>query len=179
VELQKAIVERRSCKTYNHHTTADDSIIKEMIQLASYAPNHGMREPWRVIWIKKNRLAEFAALFADHAFKNDSDKKEKHIETLSQLSGVLIVVGKYDRRQKQFLEDVLAVGAYIQNLSLLFHESGIGSCIKTPGVLTVPGFNNALSIAADEMIYSLIYLTDADGSAPIKERKNTELLTEW
>ncbi|TDM12571.1 nitroreductase family protein [Macrococcus lamae] len=179
MELQEAIINRRSCKQYDQDTTVDDIIIEEAVTLAAYAPNHGLREPWRVIWIKKDRLAEFAAVFSDHAFKNDLEKKAKQIETISKLSGLLVVVGNYDRRQKQFLEDVLAIGAFMQNLSLVLHEAGVGSCIKTPGVLTAPGFNDTLSIAPDEMIYGFVYLTDMSDNMLTKQRKNLNLLTEW
>ncbi|KAA1042509.1 nitroreductase [Macrococcus equipercicus] len=179
MELKQAIINRRSYKKYDHDTTVSDTVIEEAVALAAYAPNHGMREPWRVIWIKKDRLAEFAALFADFAFKNEPEKKAKHIDTLTKLSGLLVIVGNYDRRQKQFLEDVLAVGAFLQTLSLVLHEAGVGSCIKTPGVITAPGLNDSLDIAADEMIYGFVYLTDTADEVPLKERNNSRLLTEW
>lgn len=175
MELTHAIKERRSIKQYED-TIVDDSMVKSAIELATYTPNHGMREPWRVIWVKKERLADFGQLFAEIAFKNNEEKYQSHIETVKKLAGVLVVVGKRDRRQKENLEDVLAIGGFMQTLSLALFENGVGSCIKTQPPYLNPKMNEALNIAGDEMIYGAIYLT-AQTEAPYKERKNEQLIT--
>lgn len=86
MELTQAIKERRSIKQYED-TIVDDSMVKSAIELATYTPNHGMREPWRVIWVKKERLAYFGQLFAEIAFKNNEEKYQSHIETVKKLAG--------------------------------------------------------------------------------------------
>lgn len=177
MDLLQAIQDRRSIKVYTEDTTVEDSVIIDVINHATYAPNHGMREPWRVIWIKKEQLQSYAELFAVHS-KMSEDKAQKHIETVTKLSGILLVVGKVDRRQRLFLEDVIAVGAFMQNISLLLHSENIGSCIKTPEVFRLPKFNDELGVALDEMIFGQIYLT-SNSNPPLKERKNINLIIEW
>ncbi|WP_158552753.1 nitroreductase [Macrococcoides caseolyticum] len=175
MELKQAIKERRSIKQYED-TTVDDSVVKASIELATYTPNHGMREPWRVVWVKKERLADFGQLFADIAFKNNEEKYQAHIETVKKLAGVLVIVGKRDRRQKENFEDLLAVGGFMQTLSLALFENGVGSCIKTQPPYLNPKMNDALNVRDDEIIYGVIYLT-AQTEAPHKERKKEHLIT--
>lgn len=177
MELKQAIKERRSIKQYED-TTVEDSLVTEAIELATYTPNHGMREPWRIIWVKKERLEAFGNLFADIAFKNDEEKHRTHVETAKKLAGVLVVVGKRDRRQKENLEDVLAIGGFMQTLSLALYENGIGSCIKTQPQFLKPKMNASLNIHGDEMIYGVVYLT-AQIEAAFKARKNEGLITEF
>ncbi|MEJ7381267.1 nitroreductase family protein, partial [Staphylococcus epidermidis] len=49
MELQDAISNRRSVKKFKHDMTIDDNALYEAIEKATDAPNHGMREPWRVV----------------------------------------------------------------------------------------------------------------------------------
>lgn len=177
MELQQAIKQRRSIKQYIDTTVEDDKVTRA-IELATYAPNHGMREPWRIVWIKKDRLAAYAEKFANVAFKNNETKIAAHIEKTKLLAGMLIVIGPRDRRQKENLEDVLAIGGFMQTLSLALFEEGVGSCIKTQPPLLHPEISEHLGCAQNEMVYSAIYLTDQT-EAELKPRKNQQLVTEY
>lgn len=175
MELKDAIINRRSIKQYID-TTVEDSTIESAIELATYTPNHGMREPWRVVWVKKDRLEDYAQIFANIAFKNNAEKKMQHVEKTKLLAGILLIIGPRDRRQKESLEDVLAIGGFMQTLSLALYDKGVGSCIKTQPPLLHPELSNHLGCQADEMIYSAIYLT-AQTEAEYKPRKNNNLIS--
>ncbi|WP_414043686.1 nitroreductase family protein [Macrococcus animalis] len=177
MEFQSVIKKRRSIKQYID-TTVDDSAVVRAIELATYAPNHGMREPWRILWIKKDRLSAYAESFANIAFKNNDTKIAAFIEKTKLLAGILIVIGPRDRRQKEHYEDVLAVGGFMQTLSLALVGEGIGSCIKTQPPLLNPELSNHLGCQDHEMIYGAIYLT-AQTEGEFKVRKNNDLITEY
>ncbi|WP_414054116.1 nitroreductase [Macrococcus equi] len=177
MELKDAIMNRRSIKQYSD-STVDDESVRRAIDLATYAPNHGMREPWRILWVKKDRIKEYAAAFGEVAFKNNEEKINTNIEKSSQLAGILIVIGPRDRRQKENLEDILAIGGFIQTLSLALYAEGIGSCIKTQPPLLHPKLSEHLGCKADEMIYCAINLT-AQTEAELKQRKKIDLTTEY
>lgn len=175
MELKDAIQNRRSIKQYDD-TTVDESAVQRAIELATYAPNHGMREPWRIVWVKKERLKDYAEKFANIAFKNNTEKKIQHAEKTKLLAGILLIVGPRDRRQKENLEDILAIGGFMQTLSLALFEEKIGSCIKTQPPLLHPELSQHLGCEPDEMIYGAVYLT-AQTEAEYKPRKNTNLIS--
>lgn len=177
MELQAAIKNRRSVKQYID-STVDDAAVLRAINLATYTPNHGMREPWRVIWIKKERLVDYGATFANIAFKNNEVKINAHIEKTKLMAGILIIIGPRDRRQREHYEDVLAIGGFMQTLSLALFEEGIGSCIKTQPPLLNPELSSHLGCQDNEMIYGAVYLT-AQTEAEFKERKNSQLISEY
>lgn len=177
MDFETLVKTRRSIKQYED-TTVNDQDVQDAIELATYAPNHGMREPWRIVWVKKHRVADFSQLFGSLSFKWQTEKQAQFNDKLAPLAGVLLVVGPRDRRQKEHLEDILAVGGFMQTLSLALHQKSIGSCIKTPGTMFIPELNDALNIQKDEMLYGLIYLT-AQTSNEIKERKNSNLISEF
>ena len=58
MELQEAIANRRSIKKFKHDVEIDDKALYQAIEQAADAPNHGMREPWRMIHITKDRLGD-------------------------------------------------------------------------------------------------------------------------
>lgn len=179
MSIQDLIINRRSVKKFEQDSHFEDAKIQQAVELAAYAPNHGMREPWRVIWVKKDRLPAYGRLFAEVNFKNDSAKGQAFIDKAAKLGGILIIAGPVDRRQKQRLEDLLAVGGYMQTLSLLLFDAGIGSCIKTPASLAEPKFNEALGIHDNEMIHGLVYLTELPEETEDKPRKNINLISEF
>ncbi|MGV2874728.1 nitroreductase family protein [Macrococcus capreoli] len=177
MELKEAIKNRRSIKQYIDTHVEDERVVRA-IDLATYSPNHGMREPWRLNWVKKDRLEDYARAFANIAFKNNDAKINKHIESTQLLAGILIVIGPRDRRQKEHLEDVLAIGGFMQTLCLALYEEGVGSCIKTQPPLLNPELSRHLGCNDDEMIYGAVYLT-AQTEAEFKVRKNNQLISEY
>ena len=48
LSVREAIVERRSIKLFNGQPV-DKDVLFEMVNDAVYAPNHGNREPWRLV----------------------------------------------------------------------------------------------------------------------------------
>ncbi|MCE4955814.1 nitroreductase family protein [Macrococcoides caseolyticum] len=174
MELKDAIINRRSIKQYED-SSVDDAAVERAISLSTYAPNHGMREPWRVVWIKKDRIEDYANVFGNIAFKNNDEKIKMNTNKMMGLAGILIIIGPRDRRQKENLEDILAIGGFMQTLSLALFEEGIGSCIKTQPPLLHPELSLHLGCNADEMIYGAINLT-AQTEADYKARKNQNLI---
>ena len=93
MELQQVIQERRSVKNYDHDMHIDEEKLMSLVDLATYAPNHGMREPWRLVYVSKDKINEFAKKVATSAFVNDEKKQEQHIEKVSRLGGIFVILG--------------------------------------------------------------------------------------
>ena len=164
MELQEVISLRRSIKKFKHDMVINDEDVFKAIEQATDAPNHGMREPWRVIHV---------------AFPNSPEKQEDHYNAVTNLGGMLVLVLKTDPRQRQNRENFFAMGAYTQNLMLLLYEKGIGTCWKTPLYIFEPKVRKAFGIAKDEAIAGLLYLTDLEEVPPKAKRKNKHLISEY
>lgn len=179
MELQEAISSRRSIKKFKHDMTIDNNDLFEVIEKATDAPNHGMREPWRFIHIPKEKLGEMSRDVTYFAFPNSPEKQEDHYNNVTKLGGMLVLVVKTDSRQRQNRENFFAMGAYAQNLMLLLHEKGIGTCWKTPPYIFDPKVRKVFGIKGDEAIAGLLYLTDLEDVPTKAPRKNKNLVSEY
>ncbi|CAM2738672.1 nitroreductase [Mammaliicoccus fleurettii] len=181
MELREAISSRRSIKKFKRDMYIDESALKEVILEAADAPNHGMREPWRVVYVPKNKLGEMSREISKYAFPKDKEKQESHYEAVTNLGGFLALIMTCDARQREENENYLAIGAFAQNLLLLLYEKGIGTCWKTPDYIFKPKIRTIFGVAPDEKLVGFIYLTDLEDEAdfPKVERKNRGILTEY
>ncbi|UXR44753.1 nitroreductase family protein [Staphylococcus simulans] len=174
MELRDAISSRRSVKIFDHDMHIDDTALYEALKLSTDAPNHGMREPWRIIHVSKDRLGDLSRTVSRYAFRNEPEKQQSHYDAVTKLGGLLILIVKRDPRQKENLENHLAFGAYAQNLMLLLHEAGIGTCWKTPPYIFMPKVRKVIGVEDDEDLVGFLYLTDMDTKIPPKKPRHTE-----
>lgn len=181
MELQQAIQSRRSIKKFNRDMYIDETALKDAIFGAADAPNHGMREPWRVVYVPKHKLAEMSREISRYAFPRDLEKQQSHYEAVTNLGGFLAIVMKCDARQREENENYLAVGAFAQNLLLLLYEKGIGTCWKTPEYIFKPKVRTAFGVGPDEKLIGFIYLTDLEEETDYRKvpRKNRGIMTEF
>ncbi|UXR72093.1 nitroreductase [Staphylococcus sp. IVB6240] len=181
MELQDAIKNRRSIKKFKHDMHIDDAAVHQAIIDAAEAPNHGMREPWRTVYVPKYKLGEMSREISRYAFPKEPEKQQSHYDAVTNLGGFVALIMKCDTRQREENENYLAVGAFAQNLLLLLYEQGIGTCWKTPQYIFNPKVRQAFGVLPDERLVGFIYLTDLKEEDKMKkcERKNRGLVTDF
>ena len=183
LSVKDAILQRRSIKKFNGQQV-DKQTVFEILDDAKWAPNHGNREPWRVVVGADEKLADVNALLRDMAIPKWQELSEESLVAQMQkftLAGaVAFVLVKEDMRQKERLEDYAAAACYIQNAQLLAWEKGIGTCWKTPGFLDHPKFREAFNAQPNERIISMLQFGHFDEATKAKERKAlSEFVTEF
>ena len=72
----------------------DDALLYQAIEKAADAPNHGMREPWRVVHVPKDRLGDMSKDISKFAFPNELDKQQCHYDAVTKLGGMLLLILK-------------------------------------------------------------------------------------
>lgn len=179
MELQDAIANRRSSKIFKRDMHIDDEALYQAIKQSSDAPNHGLREPWRVVHIAKDRLGDMSKAISDKAFPHQKDKQQDHYKTVTKLGGMLALIVKDDPRQKENLENYLAFGTFAQNLMLLLHEAHIGTCWKTPPYIFMPQVRKELGVKDDESLVGFLYLTDMQDDMSHAPRHTHNIITEF
>ena len=181
MELQDAIAQRRSIKVFRRDMNIDDDALYEAIQRATDAPNHGLRAPWRVVHIAKDRLGDMSKQLTEIAFPNLRKKQEDHYKVATNLGGMLALIVKEDPRQKESLENNMAFGAFAQNLMLLLFEAGIGTCWKSPAYIFNPEIRKIFGVKDDECLVGLLYLTDLEDleRIPHRERQHNQIIDKF
>ncbi|MEB8125293.1 nitroreductase [Staphylococcus succinus] len=179
MELQDAIAQRRSVKNFKRDMTIDDNALYKAIKQATDAPNHGHREPWRVVHIAKDRLGDMSKLLTKIAFAEQPKKQADHYQVVTNLGGMLALILKEDTKQLDSLENNMAFGAFTQNLMLLLHEVNIGSCWKTPPYIFDPNIESLFDVKEDERLVGFLYLTDLEDEMPYKKRHTENIIQKF
>lgn len=175
--VRETIVERRSIKLFNGQPVAKEVLV-EMVEDAVYAPNHGNREPWRLVCGVDDSLTKVLELLRNTTIPKWQELSEeelnKQMAKFSLAGAIVFVVVKEDRRQKERLEDFAAASCFIQNLQLLAWDRGIGTCWKTPPFIEAPAFNDALGVQSGERIIGMLQFGHFDETPKAKARKSAE-----
>ena len=177
LSVREAILQRRSVKVFNGQPVERDTLMS-ILDEAKWAPNHGVREPWRMVVACGEELNELHTVLRDFGVAKWNDLSE---EDLAKQMKKFITPGAYvfmivpeDDRQKERLEDYAAASMFIQNAQLLAWDLGIGSCWKTPGFLDAPKFRETLGVKQGERIISMLQFGYFDVMPKAKPRKAVE-----
>jgi nitroreductase len=146
MEVEEAIRGRRTHKAYAPEPV-DPATLDGLLELARWAPNHHLTNPWRFRVVGPEALARLK-----EAAGPESAAKLDRAPTLVIAS----VIQTGDEVQDHEDELATAVATYI--VLLAAHARGLVGYWRTPGVLRTPEGRAAVGLAGDERFVALIYL---------------------
>jgi nitroreductase len=146
MELEDAIRTRRTHKVYGDEPVARETL-EELLELARWAPNHNLTNPWRFRVLGPDSLAELK-----RAAGPEAAAKLDRAPTLVVASQVR----SDDAQQDE--EDLCAVSAAISYVLLAAHARGLAGYWRTPEVLRSAEGRAAVGIPDNERVLGLIHL---------------------
>lgn len=177
LSVRDAIVTRRSIKNFNGQPI-EPEIIPEIIEDAVMAPNHGNRNPWRLIVAAGEQYDELLDVLKEFGVANwkqlSDEDLEKQMKKFTSASAAIFIVVPEDARQKERLEDYAAASMMIHNIQLLAWDRGVGTCWKTPPFLDNPKFRERLAVEPGERIISMLQFGHFDAAPKAAPRKPLE-----
>jgi nitroreductase len=144
--IDAAIRSRRTHKVYGPEPV-DRATLDELFELARWAPNHHLTEPWRFRVLGPQALDALKAA----AGPPDAAKLDR-APTLVVAS--VTQAGDEDQRR----EDLCAGACAVYIVLLAAHARGLAGYWRTPAVLRTPAGRAALGLGADELPLGLIHL---------------------
>ncbi|MDE8564963.1 nitroreductase [Anoxybacillus rupiensis] len=154
-KVAHTIKERRSIKEFKEDPIPKE-VICELLNTAVWAPNHGLREPWRFILFVNEGKEKLIDAIAQES--NNGKNIDLLREKLQPIPAHLLVVMQEDPRQKQWEEDLAATSALIQNFQLAAWEKGIGVIWKTGAYIYSPSFRKKVGVEPGEKIVGLLHI---------------------
>jgi nitroreductase len=157
VELEAGIRSRRSHKRFGREPVPRE-VVAELLDLARWAPNHHLTEPWRFRVLGPESLARLAAT-----------GKPGELEKLVRAPTLVVASAKLTGDDHQNHEDVLATACAVYIVLLAAHARGLASYWRTPRVLQTPEGRAAVGMREDEEFVALIHLgppVDEPGARP-------------
>jgi nitroreductase len=151
----------RSRRTHKAYAPAplDRATLDELFELARWAPNHNLTNPWRFRVLGPDALAALKS-----AAGPEAAAKLERAPTLVAAS-VLVDADPLTAEEDR---DAAACACYI--VLLAAHDRGLGGYWRTPGVLRTPEGRAACGIPEREAVLGLLHLGEARGGKPAPER---------
>jgi len=167
VELEQAVRTRRTHKAYGPEPV-DPATLAELLELARWAPNHHLTNPWRFRVIGPRSLAALK----DAAGPEAAGK----LDRAPTLVAVSVVHGGDPVQQE---EDLCATACAAYIVLLAAHGRGLAGYWRTPAVLRSAAGRSALGIGPDETSVALLHLGSARQERAAPERDPVERYVRW
>jgi nitroreductase len=157
MKLEQAVRTRRTHKAYGPDAVAR-AVLDELFELARWAPNHHVTNPWRFRVLGERTREQLMELAED--VQPGSAVKLRRAPTLVAVSSTLSGEDEQDR------EDLLAtaVAAYI--VLLAAHARGLAGYWRTVALLDDPRGREILGLPPQETPLGLLYL-----GSPVQEQR--------
>lgn len=166
-ELAQIIRDRRAIKEGYTNKEVKEELVFNLLKYAVYAPTHGMRQPWRFVFIDQDNKPDFAKKVGTTYPENLQQNRENY---LNEPNAILIVIMDEPKAQKQWDENYGATASMIQNFWLLAWEQELGVCWKTNPHIYDPQVKDILNVKENEKIVGFLHLGYFDEAPPRKER---------
>ena len=166
-QISALIRHRRSVKPVDLDSSREieRDLLMQILEDATWAPNHGMTEPWRFHLFTGNSRATLAAQM-QQAYRESTPPAEFREDKLHKmgenplLAPVVIacVMERNGGTKIPEIEEIEAVACALQNLQLSATTAGLGGYWSSPPVLAAPSFREWLGLRPEDRCMGLIYL---------------------
>jgi len=184
MRASEAIRERRSIKRFTDRPVSRDEI-ETLLAAATLAPNHRLTQPWRFYVLGPDaRYAYGRALGEREARKIEEPESARAMrETVAQEHRALpcmIAVAVVNNENPEIRdEDYAATMMAVQNIALAAVELGLGTHIKTGGVMSDSAARQAAGVRDDERIVAIVNVGVPADVPPPKKREPATAFTTW
>lgn len=172
--IEMLIRERRTVHEYVSEPV-ERSIWMKALELASWAPNHKLTQPWRFIVIQNQARDEVIRLAIE--VRNEKSKMSaSETEALrSRYLAVPVLVAvamKKSGAEEQQREDYAAVAGGLQNASLYLVAHSLGSKWSTGKLIRHPQMASALGLENDEELLGFYWIGRAAKTPSVPPRRS-------
>jgi nitroreductase len=186
-KLEEIVINRRSSKPAAFNgKPIDDRQIHQLLELANWAPTHGMTEPWRFIIYSGEAVRQFCHQHAEQykqitpPDKFNATKYEKQQHNGDLASHLILVYMKRGANPNiPALEEICATAAAVDNILLGAEALGIAVLWSTGGTVLQQVMKDYLGLNDEDTILGLLYMGYSD--EPPRPGKRTPIgdKTKW
>ena len=160
MDTEEAIRTRRTHKVFGAEPVARETL-DELLELARWAPNHQLTNPWRFRVLGPKALSRLKQAAGP-----------EQAEKLDRAPTMVLVTAEVAGDPLQDEEDVQATAVATYIVLLAAHARGLAGYWRTPGVLRTAAGRAALSVGEGERVLGLIHLGPARQERPAPERSD-------
>jgi nitroreductase len=161
-----------------------DAELRELIELATWAPNHKLTEPWRFTVLRGAARERLGALWAELVGRESEFVGEQREELMRRTAfkplraPVIVAVSvRTDEHPVRAAEDFAAASAAVQNMLLAAHANGLGAIWRTGDVAYRDEVKTFLGLDPSDRIVAFVYLGRPGMSAPPSRPRDVDSVT--
>ena len=179
MEVENAIRTRRTIKAFEPQPV-ERATLEDLLELARWAPNHHLTNPWRFRVVGPRALAALKDAAAELARATAPDVAS--LEELGRVAAakleraptLVVVSAKHSADPVQDEEDAHATACAAYNVLLGAHARGLAGYWRTPAVLRTEAGAEAVGLPGDERFVGVLYLGHPRQTAEVTERAPVE-----
>lgn len=162
-----------------------DAVVKDILENALWAPNHGRNEPWYFTVFTGaglQQLAEFQSdLYKAEAGDNFNEATFNKLRSQPLKASHIIAIGmkRGTNRRIPEIEEVEAVACAVQNIYLSVAAHGLGGYWTTGGVTYKESAKSFFGLGEDDKLLGFFYLGYVAVPSAAGQRQPLEAKTKW
>jgi nitroreductase len=162
-----------------------DEWIHQIVENATWAPNHKHTEPWRFTIFTGEGLKKLAE-FQSEMYKKESGEKfkaEKYLKLQQNplLASHVIAIGMKRSPEKKIpeIEEIAAVACAVQNIYLSVSAYGLGGYLTTGGITYSENAKPFFGLERDDKLMGFFYIGYVAIPSPPSTRKPVDEKAIW
>lgn len=181
-----AIHRRTSIRSFRAEPVPRE-IIERLLECAVRAPNHKLTQPWRFTILTGTARDRFAELRAQHRLKRfDTPTAPEALAAAEKMRRetrdtpvFVVVMSAVNSDEITREEDYAASMMAVANLMIAAESLGLGTYLKTGGMLRDPTFLELARVPEGHRVVAVISLGYPAETGTPRRRKPPAELTEW
>jgi len=159
----------------------DDAALREMLEAAAHAPDHGRLRPWRFILIPEQRRSDLGAVFAETLAARETDCGEVALASAfakAYHAPCLMVAVLGDDPASAAVprdEKLVSLGCAIQNMLVAAQARCFASGLASGAGMQAAGLRRLLGLAPHEQAVCFIGFGRTDMAAAPRRRPDPDL----
>jgi len=182
----EAIQRRTSVRRYRPDPVSRDTIAG-LLDCAVRAPNHKLTEPWRFAVLTGGAKARLAEIRANHRLRNAEDpssdearaRADKARRETLESPAIIVVMARTSEDDITREEDYAAVMMATANLMTAAQSLGLGTYLKTGGVMRDPPLAELVDLPEGYRVVGLLSVGYPVEVEPPRRRRPAGELTSW
>lgn len=185
--LNELIKNRRSVfpDQFDTNKKVDDQIIKQIVENATWAPNHGQTEPWQFsvftgegLKVLANFQSNLYKEEAGDAFKEDKYQKLKQ-QPLKASHIISLATKRSNKKAIPEIEDIEAVACAAQNIYLSVAAYGLGGYWTSGGITYFEKAKAFFGLSEEDKLLGFFYIGHVAVPSPASKRISLDEKVKW
>jgi nitroreductase len=188
VAALRSVIEGRRTVGKFHPEQPPRELIEQVLEAATWAPNHRLTEPWRFVVLAgaaREELGRFmgeqnAAKYPDDETRREFERAKGERKALRAPVVIALGVEPVQASNVEEIEEIAAVAAAAQNMLLTAHTLGLGAKWSSGAIIHDAGVKSWLGLSERALLLGFLYI-GYPAMAPSQRSLRTPAaeLTDW